>query len=137
MWKSLKRLIWIALLILLGVQLGIHQAGKSQAATQAQAGQQSLPGIGSGVTPSEGEGWGQGLVRQVKGLAHIRLPEDGSAATPQESGPGINGNGYVDDTQTRPESFLNRLGNKLGEALRMLVSTVIGWVAGFFSSLLN
>lgn len=136
MWRMFKRLIWIALLILLGVQLGVHQAGKSQAA-KAQAGQQTVQVSGAGGTSAGEEGWGQGLVRQVKGLAHIALPEDAPAATPQPNDRGGYADDYADDGTPRPESFLNRLGNKLGEALRMLASTVIGWVAGFFSSLLN
>jgi hypothetical protein len=97
-------------------------------------------------------------------LVHINLPPGEAVSSPQPADAAVRGNGYstaettgpaaVDgaavtvgadgtpvtvgiDGAERPESFLNRLGNKLGEALRMLVSKVIGWVAGFFSSLLN
>lgn len=152
MWKSLKRMFWIALLILIGIQLGLYQAAKSQATatgTHTGTGPQNAGGTRTGSTASAGEGWGQGLVRQVKGLAQINLPHGEAAPSPEPADGGVNGSGYSTadnaagsvaariDGSERPESFLNRLGNKLGEALRMLVSAVIGWVAGFFSSLLN
>lgn len=40
-------------------------------------------------------------------------------------------------TNRSSDSFLNRLGNKLGEAVRALFSTVIGWIVNLFNRLLG
>ncbi|MCL6458350.1 MAG: hypothetical protein K6T85_10125 [Gorillibacterium sp.] len=129
MGRTLFRIVWIALLILFGVQLGVHQAEKRQAdvaqtevatnqSAQPQTGEERANGSNNGSVIKR-----TGLSNSIRGINYT-----GSALAGEASGGG---------EERVAESFLNRLGNKLGEALRMLVSSLIGWLAALIKSILN
>jgi len=158
MWKA----GWILLLIGFGIFFGIDQAAKQQGQSPwavhpsywaqtggaegraAAGGSESRLAATGGVAPvGVGTPAETGTSAGANGGARAETLGQSAAAAaarPTAIGVGTDEAAWGEPTSRivrSSDSFLNRLGNKLGEAVRGLFSAVIGWIVDMFNQLLR
>ncbi|MEO3947863.1 hypothetical protein [Gorillibacterium sp. CAU 1737] len=153
---------WILLLIGFGIFFGIDQAAKQQGEDPAAVHQSywpraagekangpeepSIPANASRL-PGEGSSGGSGSAAENRPTTQEPPRSTGTAANGETvpiraAAAGLSPEKAEWGEPTRLESrssdsFLNRLGNKLGEAVRGFFSAVVGWIVDLFNRLLG
>ncbi|WP_058301953.1 hypothetical protein [Gorillibacterium timonense] len=153
---------WILFLVGFGVFFGIDQAAKQQGENPAAVhrsywpqadGSQSGGASGLNGSPQElGTRSNTGTSRMdTAGSASVGKSEQTATASgyrdpqagtirPVPVGVGaeqVNWGEPTSGANGSSDSFLNRLGNKLGEAVRAFFSAVIGWIVDLFNRILG
>lgn len=98
----------------------------SEASTAASGATRPVPAAGSGANGAQAAALGGNASAAARRAAASGLGTKPSAWGEPTS-----------RTARASDSFLNRLGNKLGEAVRGFFSAVIGWIVGLFNQLLR